>query len=338
VTAQAWLDGPRGRELCLLMAAAHDEELRRAWLTGAHGPAPEAVQAAVRGLARLDPATLSAATALDLLHPLANSVCSAMYWQAPWEREALLDVPEVRAALVPVARALAAAPGAAWWFSAVALDRQHVVRWERDGAHPDPVSAGAALREWASRLTAETRRDLRAFEPLGAVSGSWWSAPTGHGLIESTRSLPPYDASLLFLVEECQGDFDSAVVRPLQVDAGARVLEIATVADWLALTRAHPLDVTAARRHDWWRVSGWSGRWLMPDWAAVATEYDGVHLTVSAYLEGATRVLHVDDAATMIAGWDPDATYWLTDRARPVGPGRRWGQVRGGEQLVWALL
>jgi hypothetical protein len=37
----------------------------------------------------------------------------------------------------------------------------------------------------------------------------------------------------------------------------------------------------------------------------------------------------------MIAGWDPDATYWLTDAARPVGPARRWRLIRGGKHLDW---
>jgi hypothetical protein len=336
VTGQAWLDGPRGRELCLLVAAAHDPRLSAVWHRSHDGPTPDLIDEALAALTRFDGAPVSALGEIELLHPLADSVCSAMYWQAPCAREALLDAPEVRAALLPVARALATAPGAEWWSSAVAFDRQHVVRWEHGAAHPDPVSASAALHGWSTRLAAEVRRELHSPEPLGGVSGSWWSAPTTHGLIESTRSLPPYDASLLFLVEECQGDFSSALVRPLQIDPDARVLEIGGAADWVALTRAHPLDVTPARRHDWWRVSGWSGRWLIPDWAAVAAEYDGVHLTVSAYLEGATRALPMDAAATMIAGWDPDATYWLTDAARPVGPARGWRQVRGGDQLDWA--
>jgi hypothetical protein len=329
VSGESWLAGPRGRELCLLVAAAGHDDLRRAWLIAD----PDA---ALAGLGRFDPASLRAATELDLLHPLADSVCSAMYWQAPWERERLLDVPEIREALLPVADALARAPGAAWWEEPMRRDRQHVVRWERGCGHPEPIAASAALAEWAHRLAEEARRETEAPEALGAVSGSWWSAPTGHGLTESSRALPPYDASLLFLVEECQGDFDAALVQPLDLDPAARVLEITTAGAWVALTAAHPLDVTLARRHDWWRVTGWTGRWLIPDWVAVAAEYDAVHLTVGAYLEAATRALPVtDDAATMVAGWDPDATYWLTDAARPVGPARRWRQVRGGEHLDW---
>jgi hypothetical protein len=333
---ESWLAGPRGRELCLSVAAARDAELARTWLLAGRPPAPECIAAAVAGLARCDAAVLHTADEATVLWPLADTVCSAMYWQAPWEREALLEVPLVRAALLPVARSLAGAPGAAWWSSPIARDRQHVLTWEHGGRHPQPDGAAAALRAWSAELVEQGRRDRAASYPLGAVSGSWWSAPIGHGLLVSTRSLLGYPAIRLLLVEECQGDFDSALVRRLEIDPAARVLEIAAAADWVQLTATYPLDVTGARRHDWYRVTGWTGRWVVPDWAAVAAEWDGVHLSVAAYLAGAGRALPVGDAATMIAGWDPDATYWLTDAARCLGPTRRWRQLRGGEHLDWA--
>jgi len=333
---EAWLAGPRGRELCLIAAAAHDPVLDRIWLHSHGGPTAQLIDRAGEALVRFDPAVLAAAGELDLLGPLAQSVCSAMYWQEPWARERLLDTWSVHAGLVPIAQALADSTATAWWSGPTDRARQHTVIWEHGGPLVELQPCQVALQRWRDRLTAEVQRGRELSDDLDAPnSGSWWSSPLGHGLLAGARSLAHYEAVGLFLVEECQGDFESALVQRLDVDAGARVLEIVSPADWVELTRAHPVDVTFARRHDWWRVSGWDGRWLMPDWQAVAGEYDGVHLTVTAYLAGAGRALPVDDAATMIAGWDPDATYWLTDCARPGGPARRWRQVRGGEQLDW---
>ncbi|WP_409484898.1 hypothetical protein [Arsenicicoccus dermatophilus] len=59
-----------------------------------------------------------------------------------------------------------------------------------------------------------------------------------------------------------------------------------------------------------------------------------MHLTIWAYLTTAGRVLHLDeDTATMMAGWDPDETWWLTDvevAAEPV----RWHRT-GNTGLGW---
>ncbi len=61
--------------------------------------------------------------------------------------------------------------------------------------------------------------------------------------------------------------------------------------------------------------TGRAGTWLIPDWSAVAADWDAVHVSVAGYLTTATRALPVADgtAATMLAGWNPDQTWWLTD-------------------------
>jgi hypothetical protein len=38
--------------------------------------------------------------------------------------------------------------------------------------------------------------------------------------------------------------------------------------------------VTKARRHDWWRATGEDHGWAIPDYPAVAADYDAIHLTV----------------------------------------------------------
>ena len=86
-----------------------------------------------------------------------------------------------------------------------------------------------------------------------------------------------------------------------------------------------PLDVSKSRRHDWWRVTGWAGRWLIPDYAAVAADWDAVHVTVAGYLTTAGIAIPVGDGArTMLAGWDPDATWWITDVLSFTSPPQDW--------------
>ena len=109
--------------------------------------------------------------------------------------------------------------------------------------------------------------------------------------------------------------------------AGARVYEIDGADAWAALCRAYPLEVTEQKRHDWYRTTGRDGRWLLPDWAAVAVDHDAVHLTAAAYLTTAGTAVPVpvdDGVASVIAGWNPDETYWLSDDARPEADGAVW--------------
>src|SRR5690606_21256796 len=96
-------------------------------------------------------------------------------------------------------------------------------------------------------------------------------------------------------------------------------------------------EVTASRRHDWFRVTGRDGRWLIPDWERVAQRWDAVHLTTLGYLSAATRLIDIDgEYASVIAGWGPDSTIWLTDGAREANePRQQWSRIEGGND--WAL-
>ena len=46
----------------------------------------------------------------------------------------------------------------------------------------------------------------------------------------------------------------------------------------------------------------------IPDYLAVAEDFDAFHLSVAGYLSTAGRSLPVGDASTVLAGWDPDET------------------------------
>lgn len=99
--------------------------------------------------------------------------------------------------------------------------------------------------------------------------------------------------------------------------AAPKVFEVDGPAAWVELVRRFPLDVTSARRHDWFEVAGLDVPWFIPDWRQVADEYDAVHVSLGGYLAAATRALPLGSAGpksgahTMLAGWDPDQTYWF---------------------------
>ncbi|MEO7124431.1 MAG: hypothetical protein ABI400_15220 [Lacisediminihabitans sp.] len=56
----------------------------------------------------------------------------------------------------------------------------------------------------------------------------------------------------------------------------------------------------------------------------MASDYDAVHLTVLGYLTTAGRALPVRDSHTVLAGWNPDETYWLTDVLAESGAPSEW--------------
>jgi hypothetical protein len=83
-------------------------------------------------------------------------------------------------------------------------------------------------------------------------------------------------------------------------------------------------------------VTGRAATWLIPDYPKVAADYDAIHLSVGGYLTTAGRavVVEPDSAATVLAGWGPDETYWLADVLEVAGPAVTW-RSRDGEPLGW---
>jgi hypothetical protein len=323
------LEGPRGRRLCLELAMELDPEIRTAvfWLgydldpgsgssrvlltfasdnNGAPRPVPSPEQLAAT-LASLDPANLGDSL---IQAALERSVDTAMYWQAPDGEDVLAGLPIIRAALFPLAEQVMASPGVQWWGQPRRAG-QWAIDWRSaDDPAPLPKDPRRTLAEWARKERAEEVRAERErpHDPHANLSGTWWSIP--HGLVHTVGHVP----AGLSLVEDSLG-WEHATAIPVR--GTGRTFEVHTADDWIELCRAFPLEVTASRRHDWFRATGRDGRWVIPDWERVAGEWDAVHLTVLGYLSSATRDLQVDtDTASVIAGGDPDSTIWLTDVAR----------------------
>jgi hypothetical protein len=328
------LSGPRGRQFCLGVLTATQPEIWTLAAKAASSPQDQG-RASELGEALRSPATVSAAESASggaLLAGLTEAVDTARYWQQPDETDALLAQPAIRMALGPVAHALADALAAWWGPGFLDRDRQCFVQWtdERKGQPPVPDGAARALTDWKAAALADERQAAeRPKNPAANWGGRWWSTPRPSELLTTTRSLPDLGAIGLLLVEDSLG-WKQATVWPLVPRPDARVYEVDGPAAWTWLAGQYPMDVSLSKRHDWWRTAGTAGRWLVPDWSAVAADYDGVHLTLRGYLTTAGRALAARPSAgpsgavlerTVLAGWDPDETYWLNDVLRPgAGP------------------
>lgn len=272
--------------------------------------------ARIRGVGALDPD----ATTLDAA--MLRAVDSARYWQAPDGEDIIAALPEVRAALAAVSVGLTERADTAWWRRDRAIE-QWAIEFDPsgDGAPFDPAP-GAADAWLQGTLDEEERaRRDRPSDPQANWSGSWWSFPSGAP--HTTGELPP---GLPVGIPYVEDGFGWTRARAVPVRGGGRTFEIRDADDWAELCRRHPLEVTASRRHDWYRTTGRDRRWLLPDWSSVAEEWDAVHLTGWAYLTAATREIVIDDDfSSVLGGWGPDETYWLTGFVREVeGPRVHW--------------
>ncbi len=284
----------------------------------------------VQEIARiLDGTSLVPATAALLQQALVRSVDSARYWQEPDGEDTLLALPALAAPLERVARHLADCGFAATWLDPVDLRNQFQVEFDQhDPQGRSQAPGGKALgilQEWRAGILATEARDAAELQnsQLGSFSGEWWSKPSSR-LTAGTGVFPGGEPVGLSCVEDGFG-WEQASARAVSVPPAAKVLEIATAEDWVRLCREHGLEVTAHKRHDWYLATGRDGAWKIPDWLAVARDYDGVHLGIGAYLALAGQCLEIDEKyASVIAGWDPDQAFWFTDELRFYGPAREW--------------
>lgn len=300
--------------------------------------------ALIRALEAVDPAPVYAwSDPFAFLEPLDRSVSDAMYWQPPHEEEVAAADPSVVAAMRPLAEAVAGSPASAWWSTPVDLDAlRYTSRFDEDHPPTPPTLTGARdrLHRWQAGTLKEERAAAaaRPADPSASISGCWWSTPAMASLVTTTRPLRGLGSIELAWEEDSFGQ-RSALVWPLTTTRTPRVWEINRPEAWVRLVDRYPLDVTYARRHDWYRTTGRLGAWRIPDWRAVADDYDAMHLSVAGYLTSATRALPlVDrDLATVLAGWNPDQTWWLTDvLATETSPPESWCcDDPSGPHIVW---
>jgi hypothetical protein len=327
------LAGPRGRELCARLAGIDVRELREQFVplraSARLLPVPDRARRTPPVEAELpgqdddeppQPFPPDRDDPLAVIPALADVTEDAGYWGGYPARDPL-DDPALIARLRPVAARLAGSAGCRWWWSGLDRAAQQYVQWTARQSAPELGYAAEMLRDADAEADEDERRMSRERHRAAGsgVNGPWWTRP---GVISTTRRLGRLGAVLLAGQEDSFGDTD-AVVWPLTVAGTARVLEIDGPQAWQRLIAVYPRTATATYRHTWaW--TGWDGEWVVPRWPAVARDWDGVHLSVAGYLATAGRALPAGTGRTLLGGWNPDETYWLTDVLTPGGPARAW--------------
>ncbi|WP_314326123.1 hypothetical protein [Paenarthrobacter ilicis] len=343
--------GPRGRRLCLELAMEADADVRRAILELGFDLEPSYSKSRVvrysLGSVPLEPVPTSMLSVAEVANIIAmldlslidddlvqralpQAVDAARYWQQPDGVAVLADTPEVRVSSARIAEKVLQMPAAQWWLQDFQPD-QWAIDWRVPGdPTPLPRNPRQTLADWARKERSEELRAVRERpqDPHANYGGEWWSI--AHGLVQTVPQIPEG----LSLVEDSLG-WEFATTIP--VSGTGRILEIRSAEEWTDLCRAFPLEVTASRRHDWFRTTGRHGRWVIPDWEQASAQWDAVHLTVIGYLSAAGRALSVDgDTASVIAGWDPGSTIWLRDVARENEEPRQFW--RSNQEDRWDLV
>jgi len=169
------------------------------------------------------------------------------------------------------------------------------------------------IEQWRAESLENERQFLeyQIEDPDRHIGGEWWSIPFANGTTETTRARDGIGALGVFLEEDSSSN--EARVQPVRIYGAPRIYEITGPQDWANLVDTYPLPVPASRRSVWYDTTGEYRDWFIPDWVSVSADYDAVHLTMMAYLTtpGVAIPLSANAGATVLAGWDPDATFWL---------------------------
>ncbi len=267
-----------------------------------------------------------------LRHSLHQSVMAAMYWQPPDGSDILAATPVMREALHRVAVHIARSPHTDWWSSGWDTREQSWIWW--GDYRPFLDSVMAQLVQWRNQPSTPqvTEQDEPSQEEIGNSTGVWWSIPP-IALPHTSRSLEDGTPAGLWFSEDV--GYQRAMISRVHLPSNPRILEIGRVEDWANLCRRYPLEVTNEKRNDWYHTTGRVGIWIMPDWHAIAREFDGVHLSVAAYLASAGTAIPIDaETASVIAGWNPDDTWWFTEQLS-VDHGVLWEYVYQQGTHVW---
>ena len=199
----------------------------------------------------------------------------------------ILEMGQQRADL---ARALLEEPGTSWWFAP--LDRDHQVCFTRDGAPP-------TSHEFVAPDT-----PMSNFER--------YAQKRSNGLFTST--LIGGTSSMFAALDRKTGDIGHSVPGPpwaswhLGAPKSARIFEINGPLSWHELCTRYPAEGTIS--HTIPDFSADDGR-LVPDWPAVADDWDAVHLTFGGLLTAEQVRVESPSGWTYFWAWDVEETLWL---------------------------
>jgi hypothetical protein len=185
------------------------------------------------------------------------------------------------------ASAVLSQPDAAWWFAP--LDRAFQLLSENPGTAAVPESPVVPERP-------PTEQERYAQHP------EW-------GLYTSTEI--GGISSHLVSAQECVGGLGPLIFPyaryaryAVRVSAEARVSEVDGPAAWDRLCRNYPAL----------EQGGLQGNLILPDFAAVARDWDAVHVTLGGLLASAHVAFLGPEGMTALQGWDAEQTVWLNSR------------------------
>lgn len=333
IRLERWLQGPRGRCFVALAASVRNGTIAWEYARPMDNRRREIQAALLHALESVDPGTLLELSDRDIALALSHSVQWAYYWQEPWH-DRVLGRSVFDDVLARLAAPLDAHPATQGWSDPIDLANQRHVEWT--GLPKAALEGFAEIIAEDHRHEIATERRPPPSDPRANWSGRWTSIPPWN--LPVTSPATPFAGARLLMVAEDGPPAATAIVRPVTVLAPVRVLEIRTAEDFAHLVASAPLDVPLTRRHTWYRATGEVHHWCIPDWTRVSQHYDAIHVTIDAYLETAGRVLPIAGGATVMAGWEPDVTFWLGERITLGEPPRRWSMESGNlEGLRWYL-
>ena len=200
------------------------------------------------------------------------------------------------------ARAILREPAADWWFGP--LDIAHQVWVPRDGQPPSEAQLVTPVQPPSQAQLATPVQPPPSFERYAQKLAWGFCTST---LIQETSSM--------FAAIDCGvGDIRQAYSGPpyafwqMTVDTSARVFEIDGPQAWHNLCVRYPAEGTADRGSP--DFSGDKGR-LVPDWFAVAADWDAVHLTFGGLLTAEQVRVGSPSGWTYHWAWDYEQTMWL---------------------------
>lgn len=309
------LGSPRGRFFLANVAYACSTDAR----VDSPYLRPHTVSDALEVIEGIDTDAIGELSEMALLDALAYATDFARYWQPPDEDDIMFADTGVGEALRPVAAAVFASKNTAWWGDPVDTDNQRFVvhppspaDWPAWSVPYRPPADGLQLWREGALESEERFREHRAAHPDTQLSGEWWSTPIFGNTLTTSRARPGIGSLELILDEDSSGGGE-ARIWPVHVRGTPRVYEISGPSDWTNLVEQYPLNVSESRRQVWYETTGDHRAWHIPDWVAVARDYDAAHLSLHGYLTtpGITLSLSDNTEATLLGGWDPDATIWL---------------------------
>lgn len=233
-----------------------------------------------------------AAVALNALNP----------WAADYERTVTAALSR-GAELASLARAVVSHPQSRWWTDPMDPTRQVLVIDET--SYPTSAPAPPPHPIWERMQRIFKRTSSRAASPASNVRWEDYAQRPRESRITST--LGDGYSCLDTVIAWGVGDWGMVKTHrrfAAEIDESARVFEVSGPADW------HTLCVSFPRVNQDPASPAGVGT-LVPDWARVATQWDGVHLTFMGLLTAPFARHSSAAGTTMLWSWDTEGTIWL---------------------------